>query len=251
MRIQLMVATLLFAAGSGRCQQSGVRQFYAPSSSSGRVIDYEVQPGETLFHIAERFLGDPYQAESLAKANGISDPLRLKAGAHLRVPAQAASLRYSILRLSAEGDPVEYGPEDTMLAGDRFLLRLAFNTPGYVYLFNRSENGSVARIFPSKRQPQKIQAFSEYLLPVKSYFQLDRMRGDEEIWAVLASEPLPDLDAALDSGVLGASKMQAYTSSSSEKGIVISSDDSDDEVIAGNPGSGRLLVVHQIKIRRR
>jgi len=162
-----------------------------------------------------------------------------------------ASMRYSILRLSSDGEPVEYGPDDAMGAGDRFLLRVAFNAPGYVYLFNRSGNGSVKRIFPSGKRPLKIEAFSEYALPAKSYFQLDRARADEEIWAILASEPLSDLDAALDSGALEASKMQAYSTSNSEKGIIISSDDSDDEVVEGKPSGGKLLLVHQIKIQRR
>ena len=46
------------------------------------------------------------------------------------------------------------------------------------------------------------------MLPAKSYFQLDRMRDDEEIWIVLASEPVSDLDAALDSGVLDTGRIK-------------------------------------------
>ncbi len=105
-------------------------------------------------------------------------------------------------------------------------------------------------MFSAGKRPRKVDAFSEYMLPSKAYFQLDKMRTDEEIWVVLANEELSDLDAALDSGVLDGTRMQTYVSSSSEKGIVITSDDSDDEVVPGSRVDGRLLVVHQIKIRR-
>jgi len=81
MRIQMWATVLLIANAPGWAQSSGARQFYTPSSDgSGQTMDYAVQPGETLFHIAERFLGDPYRAESLAKENAISDPLRPRAG---------------------------------------------------------------------------------------------------------------------------------------------------------------------------
>jgi LysM repeat protein len=231
-------------------QSPGARAFYAAANDSGRTMDYQVQPGETLFHIAERFLGSPYRAEALAKENGISDPLRLKAGTHLRVPAPQAAIRYSILRLAADGEPEEYGPDDAMRSGDRFLLRVMSNTRGYLYLFDCSNSGPVTRIFPAEKRPAAIEAFSEYMLPAKGYFQLDRMRDDEEIWVVLASEPVSDLDAALDSGVLDSGRLRELTSSNSEKGIIIRSDDSDDEIVPGS-GNGRLLVVHRIKIRRR
>jgi hypothetical protein len=73
---------------------------------------------------------------------------------------------------------------------------------------------------------------------------------ETEIWVVLAGEPVADLDAALDSGVLDSGRLQELESSNSEKGIVVRSDDSDDEIVPGS-GNGRLLVVHRIKIRRR
>jgi Domain of unknown function (DUF4384)/LysM domain len=251
MRFWSLTSILLFAAASIWGQSPGARAFYAPAKGdSGRTIDYEVQPGETLFHIAERFLGTPYAAEALAKQNNIADPLHLKAGSHIRIPAPQASIRCSILRLGADGEPAEYGPSDAMTAGDRFLLRLTSNAPGYLYLFNRDSKGTVTRIFPSGKQPRKIEALSEYMLPARNYFQLDRMRSDEEIWAVLASEPLAELDAALDSGLLDAAKMRRYEAHNTEKGIVISSDDSADEVIGGQGGDDHVLVVHQIKIRR-
>ncbi len=131
MRIQNVVALVLLSCTALLGQSSQARSFYTlASGASERTVEYVVQPGETLFHIAERFLGSPYRAESLAKENGISDPLRLKAGMRIRVPAVRASIRYSILRLSADGEPLEYGPEDVMRTGDRFLLRFASNASG-------------------------------------------------------------------------------------------------------------------------
>ena len=47
---------------------------------------------ERLDEIAQRYYGDPSQWRSIAKANGLSDPLHLAAGMLLRIPALISSL---------------------------------------------------------------------------------------------------------------------------------------------------------------
>jgi hypothetical protein len=259
MRILISCCVFLaLASAPVLADSSEARRFYAPPATGdlngGRMVDYEVKEGETLFHIAERFLGSPYRAEALAKANQIADPLHLKPGTRIKVPAPRAGLLYSIEKLTPEGE-LKPGSQDTLGAGDRFMVRVSANAEGYLYLFDHSSKGAVTRIFPASGHPQRIKAFSEYLLPVRGGFlEVGRAGSDaEEVWIVLATEPLPELDAALDHGVLEAGMFKSYDSEKVEKGIVISGDaqDEPEQVVEGNPREGRLLVVHVIKIRRK
>ena len=49
-----------------------------------------VQPGETLDRISARYYGDSTKWRLLARANGIEDPLAVRAGSLLSVPRQDA-----------------------------------------------------------------------------------------------------------------------------------------------------------------
>lgn len=68
----------------------GLLTLTGPAGASSRAQTYTVRPGDTLWAIGAR-LGVP--ADTLARANGISDPDRLVPGQVLRVPAAPASLR--------------------------------------------------------------------------------------------------------------------------------------------------------------
>ncbi|MEW6046153.1 MAG: LysM domain-containing protein [Bacillota bacterium] len=61
----------------------------APEGSAAPALEsYEVQPGDTLWAIAERFYGDPEAYRWLAQANGIGDPNLLRPGQRLVLPPQ-------------------------------------------------------------------------------------------------------------------------------------------------------------------
>ena len=47
---------------------------------------HRVQPGETLDRISARYYGDSTRWRALAAANGIEDPLAIRAGSLLSVP---------------------------------------------------------------------------------------------------------------------------------------------------------------------
>ena len=48
---------------------------------------YTVEPGDNLSKISKRFYGDPNKYATIAKANNISDPDKIKAGQELIIPA--------------------------------------------------------------------------------------------------------------------------------------------------------------------
>jgi nucleoid-associated protein YgaU len=48
---------------------------------------YTVQPGDSLSKISKQFYGDATRYMEIAKANGIQDPNKIKAGQELKIPA--------------------------------------------------------------------------------------------------------------------------------------------------------------------
>jgi hypothetical protein len=255
MKTKLSVALLAVCSSLAAADATPSKKFYAGGSgeAGGTTMEYEVQAGETLFQISERFLGTPYRAEELAKANGISDPLRVKEGTRIKVPMPKAAVRYGIQRIDASGEYIDHNPDSPIPAADRFRIRVTTSVSGYLYAFNRSKDGTVKRIFPAGRRPAKVRAFSDYVLPAANYFRLDRARGDEEIWLVLAAQPVSDLEALVEGGVIESARMQEISGASTEKGIVIAGGDEDDEpgeVVQGDR-PGKYLLVHPIRIKRR
>ncbi|HNS51534.1 MAG TPA: LysM peptidoglycan-binding domain-containing protein [Anaerolineae bacterium] len=69
----VLAAALFLGAGTAAAQES-----------AGAPVTYTVQPGDTLFNIAQRF-GTTVQA--LAAANGIADPALIEVGQKLTIPA--------------------------------------------------------------------------------------------------------------------------------------------------------------------
>ena len=57
----------------------------APQPGSD-TLEYTVQPGDTLWGIAQRFYGDPQRLRWLAEVNGLRDPGRILPGQSLRLP---------------------------------------------------------------------------------------------------------------------------------------------------------------------
>ena len=48
---------------------------------------YTVQPGDNLSKISKHFYGDANKYMTIAKANGLADPDKIKAGMELKIPA--------------------------------------------------------------------------------------------------------------------------------------------------------------------
>ncbi|MGH2813109.1 MAG: LysM peptidoglycan-binding domain-containing protein, partial [Actinomycetota bacterium] len=62
-----------------------------PAEGEGAAAQtYEVQPGDTLRDIAERFYQDVTFDDCIAEANGITDPLAIRPGDELEIPEESA-----------------------------------------------------------------------------------------------------------------------------------------------------------------
>ena len=57
-----------------------------PSSPAPVEVIYEVQDGDTLWGIAARTTGNPYDWARIAKVNALSDPDMILPGQQIRVP---------------------------------------------------------------------------------------------------------------------------------------------------------------------
>lgn len=240
------------------------RDFYRPyrEGAGQKTVAYKVQPGETLFDIAEKLMGDPYRAADLAKRNGIKDPLHLEAGSVIQVPAPRLAIRYSIHKLTKGRDVTVVDKGEPLEAGDRFQMWLATNIDGYLYIFNRTADDDIRRVFPAgDRTSAHVRRFSEYLVPRDGWFRLDADHGDEELWVLVSPEKLTDLDAEAAASDAAAKRdderksVAAYFNgkkAAEAKGIVLddSDEDGDPSVVVEGPDDGSLVFAYKIPIRR-
>lgn len=54
--------------------------------TKGKLIRYKVKPGDTLWSIADRFLGDGNLYQELQEQNGVANPMKLEKGTEIKIP---------------------------------------------------------------------------------------------------------------------------------------------------------------------
>ena len=62
-------------------------QSQSAAASGGTGDKYTVQPGDNLSKISQKFYGDANKYMTIAKANNLQDPNKIKAGQELIIPA--------------------------------------------------------------------------------------------------------------------------------------------------------------------
>lgn len=62
-------------------------QSQSAAASGGAGNKYTVQPGDNLSKISQKFYGDANKYMTIAKANNLQDPNKIKAGQELIIPA--------------------------------------------------------------------------------------------------------------------------------------------------------------------
>src|SRR5258708_9550466 len=166
--IAMKTILTLLAVSIGAFGQSApsLEAFY-----SSRGETYTVKAGETLFHIAERLLGDPYKAAALAKLNGIKDPLQLKEGQKIQLPQARQGILYSFQKLEEDCNVIDVNESYKFRDGDRLQLRLPANFEGYLYLYNQTAAVRLEQIYPgAAANGKQIHPLRDDIAPQKDCF---------------------------------------------------------------------------------
>lgn len=125
----------------------------------------------------------PTQAKPSANANKRPESPRDTA-----VPA----LRGSVLLVGPDGGTREVKPSNIFRSGDRIKVAVTSNRAGYLYVIGVGASGRAQLLAPRAGEQAIIQPGYRYQFPGSptAYFRFDHQAGQEEIWAVLADQPL-------------------------------------------------------------
>ena len=112
-------------------------------------------------------------------------------------------LRYSILKQTG-GSLAEVTPDTVFKAGDAIRLSVMSNQKGYLYVISRGSSGIWTPLFPHPESSQKsneIVAGRKYQVPGgdREFFTFDERSGKEQIFILLAQQPVEDLDTLISS----------------------------------------------------
>ena len=110
-------------------------------------------------------------------------------------------LRYSVLKQSDKA-LVEVKPDTVFKAGDHIRLSVMSNQKGFLYVISRGSSGIWTPMFPHPESSQKsneIVAGHKYSVPGgdDEYFVFDEQAGKEQIFILLAQQPVEDLDTLI------------------------------------------------------
>ncbi|MBY0508031.1 MAG: DUF4384 domain-containing protein [Bryobacteraceae bacterium] len=110
-------------------------------------------------------------------------------------------LRYSILKQSGKA-LAEVKPDTVFRAGDAIRLSVMSNQKGFLYVISRGSSGIWTPLFPHPESSQKsneIVAGRQYQVPggEGEFFTFDAQAGKEQIFILLAQQPVEDLDTLI------------------------------------------------------
>jgi hypothetical protein len=245
--------TLIILAAVSTCAMAQSADTVESFYRSGGPSSVAAKSGETLFHIAARVLGDPYQASVLQKLNGIGDPLKLEDGQKIKIAAPRRGILYSFQKLENDCDISEVNENYRFRNGDRFQFRMASNFDGYLYLYNQTSNGRLEQLFAGEGAVGKqIQAFRDYIVPRQDWFRLDAAKGPEELVVLIAQEPLGELDREMIADDVTRAKIKSYAGDSTTKGITVDSTSADRgrSLFLTSPIEGTKVFAHRIVLQK-
>ena len=110
-------------------------------------------------------------------------------------------LRYSILKKTGNS-LAEVRPDAVFKAGDHIRLSVMSNQKGFLYVVSRGTSGIWIPMFPhpgSSQKSNEIVAGRQYQVPGGDgeYFTFEGRAGKEQIFILLAQEPVEDLDTLI------------------------------------------------------
>ncbi len=114
--------------------------------------------------------------------------------------AKPLGLRYSLIQI-IDGLPVAANTDQVFRSGDRVRLRVEGNREGYLYVVSRGSSGTWKPLFPNAAIAggnNRIQSRQSLDLPPRgTAFTFDQQPGEEQLFVVYSTEPVPDLDGLI------------------------------------------------------
>lgn len=154
----------------------------APQAPLPDVV-HEVQPGETLYGLADRYTGRSDRWNQLQKYNAVADPHRIAPGTRLRIPAALLASVPSFATVAHVSGSVRQFPSQSaqarpLQAGAQLGEGTRIEVDGDGYLQLRMSDGSIVRI-PANSQVRLVSVRrQESLQSSETLIQLERGRVD-------------------------------------------------------------------------
>lgn len=233
-------------------ESSALEEFYLGAPGKGAYFEHKVRRGETLFDLADRYLGNPYLAAQLAEQNGIKHPLRLAPDSLVKIPQGKMGLLFSIHKADGAKNIIEVTDRYRFSKDDKFQLRLSANSNGYLYVYNLSGGKEARRLVPEQKGvAEKIEQFREYLVPQEGWFRFDRRDGDEQLLIIVSAEPLAELDTALLADGALRSKIESWADDKAPALAIEGNNERGSAVVMRSPLGGARLLAYRVVLRRK
>jgi hypothetical protein len=115
--------------------------------------------------------------------------------------AAPLGLRYTLLRLAADGSSTEV-PNDTVFrSGDRIRLSVEANDRGYLYVINQGSSGTWKPMFPAPEiedGDNRVEAIRPYIVPPGNHvFTFQSGAGTDNLFIVVSRKPENDLESMI------------------------------------------------------
>jgi len=147
MIVLFAAAGLVHADGALTGAPSTAAAARAPSGGQAALMPYEVRSGDTLYHLAQRYLESPEDWRVLARLNRVADPRRLTIGATLLIPAdrvRGVASQATVLYL--KGRVVVGEPARELQVGDRLDEGTALRVPEGAFVGLALADGSTLHL---------------------------------------------------------------------------------------------------------
>ena len=165
-------------------------------STAGAAEPEGAFSAKALFYNTEGALvsvqsGSPVAAQAPAQAKPSAIPSKRPVAPRPPEPAVLA-LRGSVLLVGPDGGTREVKPSQIFRSGDRIKVAFTSNRAGYLYVIGVGASGRAQLLAPRAGEHPTIQPGYRYQFPgaPTAFFRFDHQAGQEEIWAVLADQPL-------------------------------------------------------------
>lgn len=119
------------------------------------------------------------------------------------VNARRIGLGMTLFSRDSNGLAVRVDPDRVFRKGDRVRILLETNTDGYLYIFNRTNDGPAVMIYPDAELDEGgnyLQAHVPFEIPAADaeqerlrWFAFDEVGGTEHVFLVFTREPLKDV----------------------------------------------------------